>query len=83
MRPQTRAERLIGGLGDAQRLGDHHRHQGRIADRRQLDEIDAIFELVEHINRNLKAQARFAHAARAGQRQQAHRGAAQEIAYRH
>ena len=59
-------------LGHPHHPGDRRDHQGRIGERRQIDEPDAIGEALRHLRRGGQRQTSLADAAGADQRHQAH-----------
>ena len=79
--PDDLAQRPAAGLPHVQRAGDGRGDEVRIARRRerlQGHEADAVLEVVEQVGRHGEGQARLAHPAGAGQRQQARLGPQQE-----
>ena len=64
------AQRPLALLPHPQRRRDGRGHEGRVGQRRQVDEPDPVGEGVEQLGRRLQRQARLADAARPGQRQQ-------------
>ena len=67
-----------GRLGDTENAGDGGRHDGGVAYDRQVDEEDAVSEVLQQIGGKLQAEACLARAAGAGQGEQAHVGPAQQ-----
>ena len=70
---QRGQERPAGLLAHAQRARRRPAAPGRVGQRRQLDQPDAVRVVVAQVGRDLERQAGLAHAAGAGQRQQAGR----------
>lgn len=64
-------------LAHIERLRDHVRHEGRIAHGGERDEDDAVRHLRAYVVRDSDREPGLAHAARAGDRQEAHRFAAE------
>ena len=79
---QQRQGRPIAGAGEAQRRRQGGEHQRRIFERRQGDEDRAVAEGGEQARRRPEGQAGLAHAARAGEGEQAHAPARQPVADR-
>src|SRR5262249_11448598 len=71
-------QRPASPLRDARWLGDRRDDQGRVADRRQIDDVDAIRKLVERFSRGLQRQASFADPAGARQCEQPRIGTLQD-----
>jgi hypothetical protein len=67
---QVLHQRPVPGVLQPDVLGDRRRHQPRIPDRRQRDEIDAVRVVVGHRRGHGDAQPGLAAAARPGQRDQ-------------
>src|SRR5439155_24341136 len=71
---------LLEGFGEGspslffgpQHLGNRRKHERRVADGGQLDQPDAVVEVVDRVGPDLQRQAGFARAPWAGQRQQAY-----------
>ena len=65
-------ERVAAGFPDAERLGDRRDDQARVAERRQVDEGDAVGEPGAQVFGGGDRQPRLADTTRADQRQQPH-----------
>ena len=65
-------QRPLSRFPHIKRLSDGRDHQVGVAQRSQGHEPGPIDEVLAHLGSHLQAQARFAHASRASQRDEAH-----------
>jgi hypothetical protein len=72
-------ERVLGELVHAEHAGKGRHDVARVADGRQWHVEHPIWEIVQELGAHLEGQARLAGAAGAGQGEQAHVGAGQEL----
>ena len=78
MRHERLAQVAIARDREARRLGDRDEDRDRLARVREVDEEDAVGEVLEGVRRRLDGQPGLADPARAGQRHEPDRVAAQQ-----
>ena len=71
-------EGAVARLADAECLGDDRRDEVGVGQRRQVDEGDTVGEHAADLRGDAQRQPGFAHPARPGQGDQAHRGPAEQ-----
>jgi len=81
VRPQPVDQRFGSGLTKTNGLGDGGSHQVRVRDRGQINERDAVWEVISSRRGNSQRQPGLAHTTRTGQREERNILTPQELAH--